>query len=236
MTVRRIISFLGTRESMEFSHLDSIAPKNSWWQRLSGTVKHWESWTQDDDEFIFAWSSLSFNMVLLTLHKCENNCRVSLSWVTDDTASHWPRRNFVFPELKERLRVHHCASEDGVMTVNKFWFRDQDTQLYLDGVTKLLNGWRKCVDRVGDCGKSNFVEINNEVWKTRLFWFYSDVFTYFHKKKLRAINFPHTFVQFPPIFWYLPPLRPKYCPQYSILDQPGPMLVPYCETPSFVPV
>jgi len=90
-------------------------------------------------------------MVLLTLNKCENNRRVSLSWVTDDTVSPWLRRNFVFPKVKEHLRVYHCALDDEVKTVGKFWFRHQETQLYLDGVTKLLNGWRKCVDRVGDC-------------------------------------------------------------------------------------
>jgi len=86
-------------------------------------------------------------MVLLTLH----NRRVSLSWVTDDTVSPWPRLNLVFPKLKEHLRVYRCASDDEVKTVVKFWFRHQDTQLYLDGVKTLLNGWRNCVDRVGDC-------------------------------------------------------------------------------------
>jgi hypothetical protein len=153
MTVWCIISFLGTIQSMEFSYLDSTAPKNSRSQRLSGIVKHLESWTYDDDEFVFAWNSLSLNMaLLLTLHKCENNRRVSLSLITYDTASALAPSEFrLFPKLKEHLRGHHCTSDDEVKTVVKLWFRHQDAQFCRDGGTKLLDGSRKCVDRVGDC-------------------------------------------------------------------------------------
>lgn len=57
----------------------------------------------------------------------------------------------LFSKLKKHLRGHHCASDDDVKTVVKFWFRHQDAHLYRDGVTKVPKGWRKCVGRVGEC-------------------------------------------------------------------------------------
>jgi len=137
MTVWCIISFLGTRQSMAFSHLDSIAPKNSWSQRLSGILKHWESWTHDDDEFVFAWNRLSFNMALLTLQKCEKSCRVSMSWITYDTASPWPRRNFVsFPNWRnvlEDITVHRT------MKVGQWLSFGSIIKMHNFIVTELLN-------------------------------------------------------------------------------------------------
>jgi hypothetical protein len=158
----------------------------------------------------------------------------SLSWISYNAASPWPRRNFLsFPNWRNILE---CITVHWKMKLRQL--------LSFGSVIKMhgfiVTGVRNCLT-VGVCGprrwlwKSNFMEVNNKVWEIRLFWFYSDVFTYFHKT-LRAINFPHTLMQFHPIFCYLPPFRPKCFPQYFILDEPGSMLVPYCETPSFVPV
>ena len=143
MTVWCIISFLGTVQSLEFSLLDSIASKNSRSHSLSGIVKDWESWTHDDDEFVFTWNSLSFNMALLTLHKCENNCRLSLSFITYDTASQWPRRNFVsFPNwsnILEDITVHRTMklrqwlSCGSVISMHNFIVREVRNYLTVGG-------------------------------------------------------------------------------------------------------
>jgi len=43
-------------------------------------------------------------------------------------------------------------------------------------------------------------------------------------------------MEFPPLPYYLIPLRPKYSPQHPILKNPQPTFLPQCQLPSFTPI
>jgi hypothetical protein len=64
-----------------------------------------------------------------------------------------PSNFHLFPKLNKYLRRHHLLSGDEVKSTVKTWFRQQDEQLYGDGLMKLSERWRKCVD-----SRSDYVE------------------------------------------------------------------------------
>ncbi|KAL4092295.1 hypothetical protein QTP88_026820 [Uroleucon formosanum] len=97
------------RQSMEFRHKTSPAPKN----RVT----------------MAAIESLGFQVIP---HPPYNQ----------DLA---PCDFFLFPKLKEHLKGTKFNSDEKVKAEVKRWFNAQPEEFYLNGISKLVNRWQKCI-------------------------------------------------------------------------------------------
>ena len=56
----------------------------------------------------------------------------------------------LFPKLKGRLKGHRFSCDEEVKSAVRKWFRKQNTNFLKDGLQKLVQRWRKCIDVRGD--------------------------------------------------------------------------------------
>lgn len=56
-----------------------------------------------------------------------------------------PCNYFLSPKLKEHLKGKKFNSDQEVKAGVKRWFNAQAEEIYLDGISKLVNRWRKCI-------------------------------------------------------------------------------------------
>jgi len=61
-----------------------------------------------------------------------------------------PSDFFLFPKLKESLGGHHFNSNDEVKDFVKLFFKKQGTDFYKQGLSKLQNRYKKCIQVQGD--------------------------------------------------------------------------------------
>ena len=52
---------------------------------------------------------------------------------------------FLFPKLKEHLKGTKFNSDEEVKAEIKRWFNAQPEEFYLNGISKLVNRWQKCI-------------------------------------------------------------------------------------------
>jgi len=52
---------------------------------------------------------------------------------------------FLFPKLKEHLKGTKFNSNEKVKAEVKRWFNAQPGKFYLNGISKLVNRWQKCI-------------------------------------------------------------------------------------------
>jgi len=61
-----------------------------------------------------------------------------------------PSDVWLFGTLKKHLRGIHFTSDEEVQAATIKWFREQPEQFYSDGFQKLIERWRRCIERLGD--------------------------------------------------------------------------------------
>jgi [histone H3]-lysine36 N-dimethyltransferase SETMAR len=52
---------------------------------------------------------------------------------------------FLFPKLKEHLKGTKFNSDEKIKAEVKQWFNAQPKEFYLNGISKLVNRWQKCI-------------------------------------------------------------------------------------------
>ncbi|GFR69621.1 histone-lysine N-methyltransferase SETMAR [Elysia marginata] len=61
-----------------------------------------------------------------------------------------PSYYYLFPQLKKYLKGHHYDNDEEVVADVRRWCRRQSSELFADGVRRLVKRLRLCVDRNGD--------------------------------------------------------------------------------------
>jgi histone-lysine N-methyltransferase SETMAR len=61
-----------------------------------------------------------------------------------------PSDFWLFGTLKKYLRGIHFTCDDEIQAATIKWFREQPEKFYSDGIQKLVERWRRCVERLGD--------------------------------------------------------------------------------------
>jgi hypothetical protein len=56
----------------------------------------------------------------------------------------------LFGPLKVHLRGHHYETDEAVQEAVRSWLRGAGMDIYRRGIFKILQRWRKCIDRDGD--------------------------------------------------------------------------------------
>jgi hypothetical protein len=64
-----------------------------------------------------------------------------------------PTDFWLFAALKKPLKGIHVTFDEEVQAVTGKWFREQPQETYTDGFEKLVQRWRRCIER-----ERNFVE------------------------------------------------------------------------------
>jgi len=55
-----------------------------------------------------------------------------------------------FPHLKRDLKVTHFTSDDEVKQAVTSWIKQRTPEFFIDGMSKLVLRWEKCIERQGD--------------------------------------------------------------------------------------
>jgi histone-lysine N-methyltransferase SETMAR len=56
----------------------------------------------------------------------------------------------LFPKLKGQLKGQRFSCDEEVKSAVRKWFQKQDTNFFNDGLQKLVQRWRKCIEVRGD--------------------------------------------------------------------------------------
>ena len=52
---------------------------------------------------------------------------------------------YLFPKLKTNIRGRNFGSNEGVIDAVNEYLADQEKDFYFEGISKLEQGWRKCI-------------------------------------------------------------------------------------------
>jgi hypothetical protein len=61
-----------------------------------------------------------------------------------------PRGFHFFPRLKRALKGTHFTSDDEVKQAVTSWIKQRTPEFFIDGMSKLVLSWEKCIERQGD--------------------------------------------------------------------------------------
>jgi len=61
-----------------------------------------------------------------------------------------PSDSHFFPHLKRDLKGTHFNSDDEVKQAVTSWIKQRTPEFFIDGMRKLVLGWEKCIERLGD--------------------------------------------------------------------------------------
>ncbi|KAL4121904.1 hypothetical protein QTP88_014324 [Uroleucon formosanum] len=137
------------RQSMEFHHKTSPAPKKFKIQASAGKVMLTVFWDSKACQTKFNPTFASSRQRETSLQPCTMTAIESLGFqviphppYSPDLA---PCDFFLFPKLKEHLKGTKFNSDEKVKAEVKRWFNAQPEEFYLNGISKLVNLWQKCI-------------------------------------------------------------------------------------------
>ncbi|CAI6357430.1 unnamed protein product [Macrosiphum euphorbiae] len=168
------------RQSMEFRHKTSPAPKKFKVQASAGKVMltvFWDSKGLIHTEYLEKGSTINSiryietlkrlkkrikrvrpNLTQLLLHHdnarphCSRATMTAIESLGFQVIPHPPYSPdlapcdfFLFPKLKEHLKGTKFNSDEKVKAEVKRWFNAQPEEFYLNGISKLVNRWQKCI-------------------------------------------------------------------------------------------